>query len=167
MKHDLDEELQELLMLKEVRLTEIEYNVWNDDYEKFSFSNAYKKTDLLNKVASLGRKSNRTASKVSDYTKVVSDASLSSNFVKSMYSEGLSLANSSINSRSTTNIFDISSAGMFVYDAEDKNKALYIGSSVIGFTQTNFRDVALALTPQGFILEEKEENLIKDVDLFI
>ena len=153
MKHDLDEELQELLMLKEVRLTEIEYNVWNDDYEKFSFSNAYKKTDLLNKVASLGRKSNRTASKVSDYTKVVSDASLSSNFVKSMYQSGLDTALATINGRGTTNKIDINSSGVWVIDCENENSQLYFGSSILGFTDDGWKTCKLAITPRGITAE--------------
>ena len=166
MKHDLDEELRQLLEISEVRLTEIEYNIRNNDYEKLCFSNAYVKTDLLSKIASLGRKSNRSASKLSDYSSVVSSASLSNNFFKSMYQTGLDTSLATITGRATTNIFDISSAGMFIKDVESGgNNQVYIGSSVIAFTQNNWAEAKLCLTPQGTISEEKEEKLIKGLDI--
>lgn len=166
-KHDLDEELSELLEVKEVRLTEKVYNIKNKEYTKFSFSNAYKKTDLLSKISSLGRKSNRTSQTLSDYTKVVSDASLSGNFVKSMYAEGLNLLNSKINGRTTVNKIDINASGIWIVDSENEDCQLYIGSSCLGITQDRWESCKLGITPQGSVLEEKEEIIIKDVDLFI
>lgn len=149
MLHLLDKELQNILGIKEVRLTEMQYSPSTDKWEKFTFSTKYKKTDLLSNLKSLGKASKRTTKTLNNYSDIVTQANLSTNFVKSMREGALNEALNVINGKGERNIIDINSAGMWLKDANDDNNQVYIGASCIGFTNNKWNTCKLALTSDG------------------
>lgn len=149
MLHLLDNNLQKILGIEQVRLTEMQYSPSKNKWEKFSFSTKYKKKDLLSNLKSLGKSNSKTSKTLSNYSDIVSKANLSTNFVKSMREGALNDALNVINGKGERNIIDINSAGIWIKDANDENNQVYIGASCIGFTNNKWNTCKLALTSDG------------------
>ena len=153
MLHLLDNNLQDILGIEQVRLTEMQYSPSKDKWEKFSFSTKYKKTDLLSKLKSVGKSTSKTTKTLSNYSDIVTQANLSTNFVKSMREGALNDALNVINGKGERNIIDINSAGIWIKDANDENNQVYIGASCIGFTNDRWNTCKVALTSSGLSAE--------------
>lgn len=167
MLHLLDDKLQEILGIEQVRLTEMQYSPSTDKWEKFSFSTKYKKTDLLSKLKSLGKSSSKASKTLNNYSDIVSKANLSTNFVKSMREGALNDALNVINGRGERNIIDINSAGIWIKDANDENNQVYIGASCIGFTDDRWTTCKLALTKSGLMADKLIGTIILSEKLAI
>lgn len=146
-------EENETLSEKEIRLTEMELiPVKGTDSVKansFKFSNKILKSVSVG--SNIGKSVNKFVGKISDFNDVWNDSKYSNNFVSEMRKNGLNLASANINARSMKNKLDFSEAGMFVIDATNEDNQLYMGSSIIAFSNDKFKTCKTALDQNGLI----------------
>lgn len=146
-------EENETLSEKEIRLTEMELiPVKGTDSVKansFKFSNKILKS--ISVGSNIGKSVNKFVGKISDFNDVWNDSKYSNNFVSEMRKNGLNLASANINARSMKNKLDFSEAGMFVIDATNEDNQLYMGSSIIAFSNDKFKTCKTALDQNGLI----------------
>ena len=146
-------EENDTLSEKEIRLTEMELiPVKGTDSVKansFKFSNKILKSVSVG--SNIGKSVNKFVGKISDFNDVWNDSKYSNNFVSEMRKNGLNLASANINAKSMRNKLDFSEAGMFVIDATNEDNQLYMGSSIIAFSNDKFKTCKTALDQNGLI----------------
>lgn len=131
-------------------------------------SNKEKRRDFgISDIANSGKKSTNTTN-VLDRWKYIWDTSKDSNdFVNKIIAEGLDLSANVVRGRSARNKIDISETGVFVIDAEDENKQMYIGSSLIGMTTDSWQTCKWSLTAEGLVADNLIGRLILSTKMYI
>ncbi|WP_346938190.1 hypothetical protein [uncultured Clostridium sp.] len=164
-------ENNEILTEKEIRLVEMELvPIKGTDRVKsnsLKFSNKIQDRESIRKGANIGKTTNKVTGKMATYSQLWEDSKLSNNFISEMMSKGFNLASSNISSLSYKNKLNFSEAGMFIIDATDENNQLYIGSSILAFSNDKFKTCKTALDQNGLIAETIVGHLILGEKLVI
>lgn len=118
-----------------------------------SFTNKEFKTELLNIASNVGRKTTKSANTINSWQNIVEDAMLSNDFVGELVSNGLNLATSNINARTSRNLLDFGEYGAFFKDANDPTDGnqVYIGNNVIAISTDGFKTSEISMTGDGLI----------------
>ena len=118
-----------------------------------SFTNKEFKTELLNIASNVGRKTTKSANTINSWQNIVEDAMLSNDFVGELVSNGLNLATSTINARTSRNLLDFGEYGAFFKDANDPTDGnqVYIGNNVIAISTDGFKTSEISMTGDGLI----------------
>ena len=148
-----DEEIIKDIGENKIRLCSYEYYPREDKVSNLTFTNKTKKNDYTKSFANIGKKSNATANVVNSYRQIWEDSLLTNNFCKSMIEGTLDAATTSVRGRTSENLIDISSAGIFLYDSRDTNKAIYIGSSLICLTEDGFSTSKVAINNTSVVAD--------------
>lgn len=136
-----------------IRLCSYEYYPSEDKISSLTFTNKTKKNDYTKSFANIGKKSNATTNVVNSYRQIWEDSLLTNNFCKNMIEGTLDAAATSVRGRTSENLIDISSAGIFLYDSRDTNKAIYIGSSLICITEDGFATSKVAINSTSVVAD--------------
>lgn len=136
-----------------IRLCSYEYYPSEDKISSLTFTNKTKKNDYTKSFANIGKKSNATTNVVNSYRQIWEDSLLTNNFCKNMIEGTLDAAATSVRGRTSENLIDISSAGIFLYDSRDTNKAIYIGSSLICLTEDGFATSKVAINSTSVVAD--------------
>lgn len=118
-----------------------------------TFTNKEFKTELLNIASNVGRKTTKSANTINSWQNIVEDAMLSNDFVGELVSNGLNLATSNINARTSRNLLDFGEYGAFFKDANDPTDGnqVYIGNNVIAISTDGFKSSEISMTGDGLI----------------
>lgn len=118
-----------------------------------TFTNKEFKTELLNIASNIGRKTTKSANTINSWQNIVEDAMLSNDFVGELVSNGLNLATSNINARTSRNLLDFGEYGAFFKDANDPTDGnqVYIGNNVIAISTDGFKSSEISMTGDGLI----------------
>lgn len=118
-----------------------------------TFTNKEFKTELLNIASNVGRKTTKSANTINTWQSIVEDAMLNNDFVGELVSNGLNLATSNINARTSRNLLDFGEYGAFFKDANDPTNGnqVYIGNNVIAISTDGFKSSEVAMTGNGVI----------------
>ena len=136
-----------------IRLCSYEYYPKEDKVSNLTFTNKTKKNDYTKSFANVGKKSNSTTNVINSYRQIWEDSLLTNNFCKSMIEGALDASATSVRGRTSENLIDISSAGIFLYDSRDTNKAIYIGSSLICLTEDGFATSKVAINSNSVVAD--------------
>ena len=118
-----------------------------------SFTNKEFKTELLNIASNVGRKTTKSTNTINSWQNIVEDAMLSNDFVGELVKNGLNLATSTINARTSRNLLDFGEYGAFFKDANDPTDGnqVYIGNNVIAISTDGFKTSEISMTGDGVI----------------
>lgn len=118
-----------------------------------TFTNKEFKTELLNIASNVGRKTTKSANTINTWQSIVEDAMLSNDFVGELASNGLNLATSNINARTSRNLLDFGEYGAFFKDANDPTNGnqVYIGNNIIAISTDGFKSSEISMTGDGLI----------------
>lgn len=118
-----------------------------------TFTNKEFKTELLNIASNVGRKTTKSANTINTWQSIVEDAMLSNDFVGELVSNGLNLATSNINARTSRNLLDFGEYGAFFKDANDPTNGnqVYIGNNIIAISTDGFKSSEISMTGDGLI----------------
>ena len=86
-------------------------------------------------------------------------------FVKKMQTTYLDNVATGIKARSHYSIIDMTGGNIYITDAQNKENALFLSSSIIAFTDDNWLTAKMAITSDGIIKEEivcEKVNIDKD-----
>ena len=72
-----------------------------------------------------------------------------------------------IKGRTQHSILDMTSGNIYVTDAQDKNNAVFVGSSIIAITNTGWLDAKLATTSDGIIANQLLGQIILGQKLYV
>lgn len=145
---------------EKVRLTDYDYSPSEFNLDGFKFSNNDEDFTDLNKLGNVGRSINKNINYTNNYkTSWVAGKNVN-NFVNSMLTDYLDAKAVNIRSRQGRNKYDQSEVGMFIIDALSENEAsqIYIGSSMICFTDNNWLNCQTCLDGNGLIGKNKLNN---------
>lgn len=150
-----------------VRLVEFTYIPSKKQITSLEFTNKDKKDDVLKKYANSGRKVSGNNNVINSWNQIIQDAMLSNNFVDNIIKQGLDITATEIRNRTGDNIMEISNAGIYIINKIDKNKQLFLGNSVISFTNDGFASSKNCLTPEGLIADVVVGKLLMGSELII
>lgn len=147
-----NEELQELGQDK-VRFIGYTLIPKENKISNTTFTNKEFKTELLNIASNVGRKTTKSANTINTWQSIVEDAMLSNDFVGELVSNGLNLATSNINARTSRNLLDFGEYGAFFKDANDPTNGnqVYIGNNIIAISTDGFKSSEISMTGDGLI----------------
>ena len=145
-------DVEEVIKQEEVRLVGFDYMPKNDTIDKVYFSNKDSLTNKLQKgFGTSARKASKSYQKVNSYENIWEQSILSNNFVNTMREQGLNLSATQIRSLTQKNLLDFGSYGCFIKDAEDTNKCVYFGSSLIAISKDGFKTCETAISSEGIV----------------
>lgn len=164
----------EVLTEKEIRLVEMELvPIKGTDRVKsnsFKFSNKIQDREAIRKGGNIGKTVNKSVSKMTTYSQLWEDSKLSNNFIETMISKGLDVASANITGRVYRNSISITEAGIFLKDMDSGNNGdhqLYLGSSILAFTEDGWKHSKTAIDANGVIAETIIGKLILGEKLII
>ena len=151
-----------------LRIIEFDYIPCDFDSSKFTLSNNDKKDDDSKNASNIGHAVNRNTSYINNYKTTLANSVSVNDYVDSMlYGDGMDLKATAIRSRSERVVYDQTEAGMYVIDGDDSNKQIYIGASMICFTDDRWITVKTALSDKGLVGKEIIGELILGKQLYI
>lgn len=74
-------------------------------------------------------------------------------FIDTLMTRGLDLSTMSINGASTKNKIMVLESGMYIIDAENEDNQLYLGSSLVAFTDNKWRTSSIGVDKNGIIAQ--------------
>lgn len=147
----------EIPELKEDKVRFIGYSLTPSEKKigNLKFTNKEFKNENLNFASNVGRKTTKSTNTIKTFKDVWEDARLSNDYVNTMITEGLSLATTQINARTSRTLIDFSEAGCYLWDANNKDdgNAIYFGSNLICVSQDSFKTSNVAISGDGIIAE--------------
>ncbi len=152
-----------------VRLIAFDYSPKDFKADGFKFSNNDEDFTELNKMSNVGRSINKNINYTNNYkTSWVAGKNVN-NFVNSMLTDYLDTKAVNIRSRQGRNKYDQSEVGMFIIDALSDNESsqIYIGSSMICFTNNNWTSCQTCLDGNGLVGETIVGKIIAGHNLLI
>lgn len=155
-----DKELIKDLGEDVIRFVGYNYYPTEDKIGDMLFSSKEKMIDIKNRLSDIGKKTSENTNIVNKYKQTFDDSMLSNNFVKSLIDGTLDSASTTIKGRSTSNLIDISSAGIFLYNTDDINKAIAITSSLIVLTEDGFNSSKIAVNSSAIVADVLAGNMV-------
>lgn len=147
----------EILTEKEIRLVEMELipikGTNRVKSNNLKFSNKIQDRDMLIRGSNIGKTTNRVKGKMASYSQLWEDMILTDDFVTKIREQGLDIASTNISGGVFRNKISATEAGVFIIDALDENNQLYIGSSILAFSQDKFKTCKTCLDSNGLIGE--------------
>lgn len=95
----------------------------------------------------------RTRSTINKYKSTWETASNQSTFVSNLMSRGIDLSSTRMSGTSTKNKIMVLESGMYIIDAENEDNQLYLGSSLIAFTDNKWRTSSIGVDKDGIVAQ--------------
>lgn len=128
-----------------IRLVGYEYIPNDNKISNLTFTNKIHKINRTNKINNIGKQTANNSNYINNFKEIYENAKLQTNFVQAMIDGTLDATATSIRSRSSQVILDISSAGIFVSDSKDINKSLYLGCNCLAISEDGFKTSSVAI----------------------
>ena len=144
--YTVDNPMRDILKQDKVRLLEIKYDAPTNRVKQVKFCNKTEKVDRLRNLNNSGRKVSEAVNTNNTFKNIWEDAKLSNNFVKTLRENGMTLVTNAIKSRSDSCVLDMGSSGIWVMNAQDRNKQIAITSGIIAITSDGWATSDTAIT---------------------
>ena len=120
---------------------------------KLTLANNKNHKSSMNKVVEALSQFTKTRSTINKY-KQVWEASLNqSSFIDNMMTRGIDLSNTRMSGSSTKNKIMVLESGMYIIDAENEDNQLYLGSSLVAFTDNKWRTSSIGIDKNGIVAQ--------------
>ena len=139
----------------------------DDSMSGLKFTNNKEPISDIKTISDIGRQSNATTHMTDFYKEVWKDAQNNNVHVANIIQNGLDVAAQVVRGKGTVNRVDISESGIYIIDAQDENKQLYLGSGLISFTLDRWRTSKLAIDTNGVIADSLIGKVILGQQLYI
>ena len=139
----------------------------DDSMSGLKFTNNKEPISDIKTISDIGRQSNATTHMTDFYKEVWKDAANNNVHVADIIQNGLDVAAQVVRGKGTVNRIDISESGIYIIDAADENKQLYLGSGLISFTLDRWRTSKLAIDTNGVIADSLIGKVILGQQLYI
>ena len=139
----------------------------DDSMSGLKFTNNKEPISDIKTISDIGRQSNATTHMTDFYKEVWKDAANNNVHVADIIQNGLDVAAQVVRGKGTVNRVDISESGIYIIDAQDENKQLYLGSGLISFTLDRWRTSKLAIDTNGVIADSLIGKVILGQQLYI
>lgn len=134
---------------------------------KITLSNNPLQESDFNKVVSAISQSSQNSSTINNYKPLWDKTNTQTGFVTKLIDNGLDLAASKVSGASSKNRMVLLESGMYIIDAEDENNQVYIGSSLLAFTDNKWESAKTAIDKDGVMAEALVGTLILGEKLII
>lgn len=139
----------------------------DDSMSGLKFTNNKEPISDIKTISDIGRQSNATTHMTDFYKEVWKDAQNNNVHVANIIQNGLDVAAQVVRGKGTINRVDISESGIYIIDAQDENKQLYLGSGLISFTLDRWKTSKLAIDTNGVIADSLIGKVILGQQLYI
>ena len=139
----------------------------DDSMSGLKFTNNKEPISDIKTISDIGRQSNATSHMTDFYKEVWKDAQNNNVHVANIIQNGLDVAAQVVRGKGSVNRVDISESGIYIIDAQDENKQLYLGSGLISFSTDRWKTSRLALSPEGLVSESLVGKVILGEKLYI
>ena len=152
---------------KKLRIISYQFSPKDKKINSITFSNRPTKTTSYSKVSGIASKVNTVSNYTYSYKNIWKESTNINNFVNKMLTDGLNGAVTPIKNHSNRVKYDMTEAGIYVMDGEDENKQLYIGTSMICFTNDSWLTGDACLTSDGLVGETIVGRILLGQQLYI
>ena len=95
----------------------------------------------------------KTRNTINKYKSTWETASNQSSFIDTLMNKGIDLSSTRMTGSSTKNKIMVLESGMYIIDAENENNQLYLGSSLIAFTDNKWRTSSIGVDKNGIVAQ--------------
>lgn len=95
----------------------------------------------------------KTRSIVNKYKSTWDASSYQTSFIDTMMSRGIDLSSTRMSGSSTKNKIMVLESGMYIIDAENEDNQLYLGSSLVAFTDNKWRTSSIGVDKNGIVAQ--------------
>ena len=150
-----------------LRLISFDYSPKEFKVTNLSFSNNDEDFSDLSKLGNVGRNIRRSTTFTTNYKSSWVAGKDVNNFVNGMLTDYLDTKAVNIRSRQGRNKYDMSESGLFIVDALNEDRQIYIGSSMICFTNDAWLTAKTCLDENGLVADTITGRLIAGHNLAI
>ena len=155
-KFNIDDDILEELGEDTVRLSDCTIDIKKENacINDLVFTNKTKKIDKTKFASNIGKTANTAVKTSNKFGSIYNDAINTINVSRQLRVGMLDMAATSARSRTSSNIIDMGSYGLFLYDAEDQKRAIFINNGLICLTLDGFETCRTAISPDGITAQE-------------
>ena len=136
-----------------VRLTDITIDLKKKSINELTFTNKTRKIDRTRWASNAGKTANTAIKTSNSFGQIYNDAVNTVNQTKKLREGMLDLASTSARSRTSSNVIDLGSYGLFLIDATNQDNGLYMNNGLICMTTDGFKTCRTAISPEGITAE--------------
>ena len=131
------------------RIVGVKYSPKEDTIKNIELSNTLERVDSYSKLNDLSTVLTEAEYTMENMKDIWQESADVNDFVKKMQTTYLDNVATGIKGRTQHSILDMTSGNIYVTDAQDKNNAVFIGSSIIAFTDDGWLTAKTALDREG------------------
>jgi hypothetical protein len=150
-----------------LRIIEIDYSPCEFNISKITFSNNEKAGDDLKGASNIGHAMNTNNNFINNYKPTIQNSVSVNDYINTMLTDGLDTSATAIRSRAGRVKYDQTEAGMFIEDALDPNKQIYLGSAIIALSSDRFLTTKVAITDEGITADYLISRIILGKQLYV
>lgn len=120
---------------------------------KLTLSNTTIYQSNVGKVVEALAQFKKTRSVVNKYKSTWDASSNQTSFIDSMMNKGIDLSSTRMSGSSTKNKIMVLESGMYIIDAENEDNQLYLGSSLVAFTDNKWRTSSIGVDKNGIVAQ--------------
>lgn len=137
----------------DIRITKITYYPKDYKISSITFTNKDKEIDDLKSIGNVGRTISKVDTLTNTYKPEWKKGINVNKYVSDMLNYGLNLKATGIRSKSYSVKTDFSESGLFVIDANNENKQIFLAGGIIGITPDRFETLKVCIDTDGVIAE--------------
>ena len=149
------------------RIVGVKYSPKEDTIKDIELSNTLERVDSYSKLNDLSVVLTEAEYTMDNMKDVWQESADVNEFVKKMQTTYLDNVATGIKGRTQHSILDMTSGNIYVTDAQDKNNAVFVGSSIIAITNTGWLDAKLVITADGIIANQLIGQVILGHKLYV
>ena len=146
-----DEETIKDLKDETIRLVSYDYNPCDDKVSNLVFTNKIHKINKLNKLSNIGRQSASNNNTINNFKEIWEISQMQTDYVSQLIDGVLDSSATAIRSRNSKCFLDISDAGIYINDATDMDKGIYLGCHCIAITHDGWKTSDVAISSDGIV----------------
>ena len=149
------------------RIVGVKYSPKEDTIKNIELSNTLERVDSYSKLNDLSVVLTEAEYTMENMKDIWQESADVNDFVKKMQTTYLDNVATGIKGRTQHSILDMTSGNIYITDAQDKNNAVFVGSSIIAITNTGWLDAKLAITADGIIANQLIGQVILGQKLYV
>ena len=134
-----------------VRLISYDYEPCKKKVSNLVFTNKIHKINKLNKLSNIGRQSANNNNVINNFKEIWEMSQMQTNYVAQLIDGTLDATATAIRSRNSKCFLDISDAGIYINDATDMDKGIYLGCHCIAITHDGWKTSDVAISSDGIV----------------
>ena len=134
-----------------VRLISYDYEPCKKKVSNLVFTNKIHKINKLNKLSNIGRQSASNNNVINNFKEIWEISQMQTNYVAQLIDGTLDATATAIRSRNSKCFLDISDAGIYINDATDMDKGIYLGCHCIAITHDGWKTSDVAISSDGIV----------------